>query len=58
MSDQQKQVKQEPKLWAGDILRCNKCGCEIRVLKAGQSDLVCCNHVMEIIGGLNPATSF
>jgi len=35
---------------AGEKYRCNICGNEVTVTKAGGGALVCCNQKMEMIG--------
>ena len=35
----------------GEKYRCNVCGNEVEVTKAGGGTLVCCDEDMELIGG-------
>ena len=35
----------------GEKYRCNICGNEVEVTKAGGGDLICCGQSMEKIGG-------
>lgn len=35
----------------GEKYRCNVCGNEVEITKAGAGTLVCCDEDMELIGG-------
>jgi desulfoferrodoxin len=50
--------KIDDKKWPGDQYTCEKCKCEIRVLKAGNCELTCCGQPMKKTGELNPAGSW
>jgi hypothetical protein len=51
--------KEEQEVNAGDVFLCEKCGCELRVLKKGKLvTFTCCGENMKKSQGLNPALSY
>lgn len=55
---EQEQRADETTVWPGDVFKCEKCGCEVRVLKKGYGDLHCCGQKMTKQAELNPALSW
>lgn len=43
--------KNQPLIKKGDILHCDECGREVKVLEAGQGPLVCCGKSMKLKKG-------